>query len=71
MMIVMSNVFIPQVVIYQPGQNTTRNILSYLNYTPRDRTIERQKAIRLLSGISYRPGRVGIAEYIKQIKMSR
>ena len=30
-----------------------------------------KKAIRLLSGISYTPGRVGITEYIKHVKMSR
>ena len=69
----MSNItrYLSQVDIYQPGQNTTRNILSYINFTPRQRTIESQKAIRLLSGISFTPGRVGITEYIKHLKMSR
>ena len=69
----MAKVLLPQVDIYQPGVHTTRLIMSYINVKPREGIIERQRAVDLLSHMSYNPGnhKLGVDEYVLDLKNSR
>ena len=65
----LAKALLPQVEVFEPGVATTRDILSYLNVTPRGR--KRAEAVAVLANMSYSPGRVSPEEYAQHLKMAR